>query len=29
LTTYVVIAMRYEQRDLVMTFGASYQRWRH
>ena len=28
LTTYVVIAMRYEERDLVMTFGASYQRWR-
>jgi protein-S-isoprenylcysteine O-methyltransferase Ste14 len=28
LTTYVFIAMRYEERDLVRTFGASYQRWR-
>lgn len=28
LTMYVFIAMRYEERDLVKTFGASYQRWR-
>jgi protein-S-isoprenylcysteine O-methyltransferase Ste14 len=28
LTTYVSIAMRYEERDLATTFGSSYQRWR-
>jgi hypothetical protein len=28
LTIYVIIAMRYEERDLATTFGSSYQRWR-
>ncbi len=28
LTGYVLIAMRYEERDLVRTFGARYNRWR-
>ena len=28
LTMYVVIAMRYEERDLATAFGSSYQRWR-
>jgi len=27
-TMYVVIAVRYEERDLATTFGSSYQRWR-
>ena len=28
LTAYVLIAMRYEERDLQKTFGARYQYWR-
>ena len=28
LTMYVVIAMRYEERDLATVFGSSCQRWR-
>ena len=28
LTGYVLVAMRYEERDLVQTFGARYHRWR-
>jgi methanethiol S-methyltransferase len=28
MTAYVLIAMRYEERDLLRTFGASYDRWR-
>ena len=28
LTGYVLIAMRYEERDLARTFGAHYTRWR-
>jgi protein-S-isoprenylcysteine O-methyltransferase Ste14 len=28
LTLYVLIAMRYEERDLAQRFGASYVRWR-
>jgi methanethiol S-methyltransferase len=28
LTAYVLIAMRYEERDLLHRFGASYDRWR-
>ena len=28
LTMYVMIAMRYEERDLATVFGSSYQRWR-
>ena len=28
LTGYVLIAMRYEERDLARTFGARYNRWR-
>lgn len=28
LTLYVLIAMRYEERDLVRRFGASYAKWR-
>lgn len=28
LTGYVLVAMRYEERDLVRTFGARYNRWR-
>jgi methanethiol S-methyltransferase len=28
MTGYVLIAMRYEERDLVSRFGASYNRWR-
>ena len=28
LAMYVVIAMRYEERDLATAFGSSYQRWR-
>jgi len=26
-TTYVSIAMHYEERDLATTFGAHYHRW--
>jgi len=28
LTLYVLIAMRYEERDLIQRFGTSYARWR-
>ena len=28
MTLYVLIAMRYEERDLVARFGSSYARWR-
>jgi protein-S-isoprenylcysteine O-methyltransferase Ste14 len=28
LTGYVLIAMRYEERDLLQRFGARYGRWR-
>ena len=28
LTGYVLIGMRYEERDLADTFGASYRSWR-
>jgi protein-S-isoprenylcysteine O-methyltransferase Ste14 len=28
LTLYVLIALRYEERDLAMRFGKSYMRWR-
>jgi protein-S-isoprenylcysteine O-methyltransferase Ste14 len=28
LTLYVLMAMRYEERDLMRRFGASYARWR-
>ena len=28
LTGYVLVAMRYEERDLVRTFGTRYHRWR-
>lgn len=28
LTAYVLIAMRYEERDLAATFGGSYVHWR-
>jgi protein-S-isoprenylcysteine O-methyltransferase Ste14 len=28
LTCYVLIAMRYEERDLARRFGAAYDRWR-
>jgi protein-S-isoprenylcysteine O-methyltransferase Ste14 len=28
LTAYVLIATRYEERDLVERFGAAYERWR-
>ena len=28
LTAYVLIAMRYEERDLTQRFGTSYRRWR-
>ena len=28
LTGYVLIALRYEERDLARTFGARYNRWR-
>lgn len=28
MTLYVLIAMRYEERDLVARFGTSYARWR-
>jgi methanethiol S-methyltransferase len=28
LTGYVLIAMRYEERDLLQRFGARYDRWR-
>ena len=27
-TLYILIAMRYEERDLTANFGASYQAWR-
>ena len=27
-TGYVLIGMRYEERDLARTFGTSYRRWR-
>ena len=29
LTAYILIAMRYEERDLRRTFGGVYQAWRH
>jgi protein-S-isoprenylcysteine O-methyltransferase Ste14 len=28
MSVYVLIAMRYEERDLVRRFGGSYQQWR-
>jgi protein-S-isoprenylcysteine O-methyltransferase Ste14 len=28
LTAYVLIAMRYEERDLLQQFGSRYRRWR-
>ena len=28
MTLYVLIAMRYEERDLIAQFGSSYARWR-
>jgi protein-S-isoprenylcysteine O-methyltransferase Ste14 len=28
-TAYVMLAMRYEERDLAHQFGARYQRWRY
>ena len=28
MTVYVLIAMRYEERDLVAHFGTAYARWR-
>jgi protein-S-isoprenylcysteine O-methyltransferase Ste14 len=28
LTCYVLLAMRYEERDLARQFGATYSRWR-
>ena len=28
MSLYVLIAMRYEERDLVARFGSSYARWR-
>ena len=28
MTAYVLIAMRYEERDLMQRFGASYHQWR-
>jgi methanethiol S-methyltransferase len=28
LTCYVLIAMRYEERDLARQYGAAYSRWR-
>jgi protein-S-isoprenylcysteine O-methyltransferase Ste14 len=28
LTGYVLIALRYEERDLLDTFGSRYRRWR-
>jgi protein-S-isoprenylcysteine O-methyltransferase Ste14 len=28
LTLYVLVAMRYEERDLMRRFGGSYLRWR-
>lgn len=28
MTLYVLIAMRYEERDLLQRFGGSYTRWR-
>ena len=28
LTGYVLIAMRYEERDLARAFGVRYNRWR-
>jgi methanethiol S-methyltransferase len=28
MTAYVLIAMRYEERDLIQRFGTSYHRWR-
>ena len=28
MTLYVLIAMRYEERDLIARFGSSYARWR-
>jgi protein-S-isoprenylcysteine O-methyltransferase Ste14 len=29
LTAYILIAMRYEERDLRRTFGGAYRTWRH
>ena len=28
MTVYVLIAMHYEERDLVARFGTAYTRWR-
>ena len=28
MTLYVLIAIRYEERDLIARFGSSYARWR-
>jgi protein-S-isoprenylcysteine O-methyltransferase Ste14 len=28
MTLYVLIALRYEERDLAARFGSSYARWR-
>ena len=28
LSGYVLIAMRYEERDLLTTYGAGYRDWR-
>jgi len=28
MTVYVLIAMHYEERDLVTRFGPAYTRWR-
>ena len=28
MTAYVLIAMRYEERDLMQRFGSTYHRWR-
>jgi protein-S-isoprenylcysteine O-methyltransferase Ste14 len=28
MTLYVLIAMRYEERDLLARFGMTYARWR-
>ena len=28
MTLYVLIAMRYEERDLIARFGSPYARWR-
>jgi protein-S-isoprenylcysteine O-methyltransferase Ste14 len=28
LTCYVLVAMRYEERDLARKYGSAYNRWR-